>query len=114
MREYRAKLKRLGIRRSWNSPDYYRNLRLRVMEVLGGPQCVNCGCTNIKILEINHRKGGGSQESSQGKRLRQMYRDIIYGRVRRSRYNVLCKVCNALHYVRDILKIKGHAVTWAL
>ena len=43
---------------------------------------------------------------------RQLYRDIAKGRVELSEYNVLCRVCNALHYIQAILGVKGHQVIW--
>jgi hypothetical protein len=30
----------------------------------------------------------------------------------RTKYNIMCKPCNALYYVREILGIKGHTITW--
>jgi hypothetical protein len=26
------------------------------------PTCVSCGCSDIRLLEINHKNGGGRQE----------------------------------------------------
>jgi hypothetical protein len=43
---------------------------------------------------------------------RQLYRQIVNDKVDLNEYNVLCRVCNALHYVQDILGIEGHTVFW--
>ena len=42
----------------------------------------------------------------------QPYRDIANGRAEVEEFNVLCRVCNALHYVKGILGVGGHEVTW--
>ncbi|KKL16885.1 hypothetical protein LCGC14_2491080 [marine sediment metagenome] len=90
---------------------YYNNLRLKALDKLGGRKCSKCGCNILKILEINHIDGGGCKEHriSNSKR---HYIDIVNNNKNLSKYNVLCRVCNSFHYVRDILKIKGHKVSW--
>jgi hypothetical protein len=93
---------------------YWRKLKIRVLDHLGGPRCCNCGCDVIDILEINHINGGGHQELEvvyKGN-LKQYYRDILNGKLNKENYNVLCKVCNALHYVEELKGIKGHIVIW--
>ena len=96
-------------RRKWR--EQHRRVRERAMDALGGQRCVNCGCDEVGLLEINHIKGGG-RAMAKVRQNRQLYRDIVKGRVELSDYNVLCRVCNALHYIRDILGVKGHRVTW--
>ena len=112
---YRQRLKESGRldeeeeRRKWR--EQHRRLREKAIELLGGKKCANCGCDDFSLLEINHLKGGGHAEQKI-KSHRQLCRDIIKARVNLSEYNVLCRVCNALHYVEDILGIKGHKVIW--
>jgi hypothetical protein len=89
----------------------YAKLRKRVLEFLDGPTCVNCGCDIYGILEINHRNGAGGRHRRDRGLLRVLY-DILSGRLQRDAVEVTCKVCNALHYVREILKIHGHTVLW--
>jgi hypothetical protein len=89
----------------------HRRLRAKVFETLGGAQCSNCGCDVFEILEVNHINGGGCQELKT-KQTRQLYRDIIHERVEQNDYNVLCRVCNALHYVETILGIAGFQISW--
>jgi hypothetical protein len=96
-------------RRKWR--EQHQQLRERAIDQLGGRRCVNCGCDVFALLEINHLKGGGRRTVKTGSN-RQLYRQIVNGDVELSEYNVLCRICNALHYVKDILKIKGHKVTW--
>ena len=81
------------------------------MNKIGGQKCVNCGCDIVEILEINHKDGGGRQEII-GKSNKEYLRDIIYDKVDTSKYDVRCRVCNALHYVEELKGIKGHKVIW--
>lgn len=93
--------------------DYRYNLRKKVFETLGGAKCTNCGCDIMEILEINHIHGGGRIEYRKYKgNQKQFHRDIISGKLDKSKYNVLCKVCNTLHYIKDLKGIKGHEVIW--
>ena len=96
-------------RRKWR--EQHKKVREKAMVRLGGKRCVNCGCDDFSILEINHIKGGGRKALKQTPN-RQLYRQIVNDKVDLSEYNVLCRVCNALHYVQDILGIKGHTVSW--
>lgn len=96
-------------RRKWR--EQHRRVRDSAMDVLGGKRCANCGCDEVSLLEINHINGGG-RTIAKTRQNRQLYRDIAKGRVELSNYNVLCRVCNALHYIQSILGVKGHQVTW--
>jgi hypothetical protein len=107
MKERRKRLKSVG--KLDYDPNYLRRLRERAMEKLGGARCINCGCDVWEVLEINHIKGGGR---SVHRSSRQIAQDVIMGRADCSTLNVLCRVCNALHYVQDILGIKGHHIHW--
>ena len=96
-------------RRKWR--EQHRRVREKAMDVLGGKRCANCGCDEFDLLEINHINGGG-RATSKTRQRRQLYRDIVKGTVNLSDYNILCRVCNALHYVQDILGVKGHKIKW--
>jgi hypothetical protein len=63
------------------------------------PVCENCGCDDLRLLEINHKHGGGTKESQKGKNSNRFYLDIYKGRRKTDDLNLLCKVCNALHYL---------------
>ena len=78
---------------------------------MGGARCNNCGCDVFELLEVNHIKGAGRQELK-SKQSRQLYRDIINGQVEQRDYNVLCKVCNTLHYVEALMGVEGFQVKW--
>ena len=109
--QYRAELKAKGIHYRWNSKEYMKELRRKVIDLIGGPICAECGCDEFRILEINHIEGGGTREHKE-KRYKKMLCDIVYGRVDAKKYNVLCRVCNAAHYVSSLLGIPGHRVIW--
>jgi hypothetical protein len=96
-------------RRKWR--EQHQQVRERAMEMLGGKRCCSCGCDDFAILEINHIKGGG-RAALKTTQSRQLYRGIMNDKVELAEYNVLCRVCNALHYVRDVLGIIGHKVIW--
>ncbi|HEV7377467.1 MAG TPA: hypothetical protein VGN95_22310 [Pyrinomonadaceae bacterium] len=98
-------------RRKWR--EQHHQVREKAIERFGGKLCVNCGCDEFNLLEINHINGGG-RVAAKVRQSRQLYRDIVSNRVELRDYNVLCRVCNALHYVQDILGVKGHKVTWII
>lgn len=96
-------------RKKWR--EQHKQVRERAMDRLGGRLCANCGCDDFSILEINHIHGGG-RKSLKLTDNRQFYRAIVNDKVDLSAYNVLCRVCNALHFVQDVLGIKGHQIVW--
>lgn len=63
------------------------------------PVCENCGCDDLRLLEINHINGGGTQEREKGKASHKFAQDIYMGRRSVDDLNLLCKICNALHYL---------------
>lgn len=80
-----------------------RKVRLEALQMVSGfdsPICTNCGCDDLHILEINHKNGGGSAEY---KRILSQGHNIYWLIVKAHRsvddLEVLCKVCNAKHYV---------------
>lgn len=96
-------------RRKWR--EQHQRVREKAMEKLGGKLCSQCGCDDVSILEINHIFGGGRRESKTMQN-RKLYRAIVNDKVDLNSYNVLCRVCNALHYVQDVLGISGHQIVW--
>lgn len=102
-----------------NNPDkqktrdrvYRQKLRSDVMTVLGGGRCSDCGCDVVSVLEINHKNGGGRQETK-GKKYESYLRSVRDSLDPQEKYNVLCRVCNAKHYVEEILGVGGFTVVW--
>ena len=101
-------------------PDYYRNYILKwklknpdkamayrraphrkALEVVsrGKMACVYCGCDDIRILEINHKKGGGGKETERGSLHTPFYYAIIQGKRPIDDLEVVCKICNIRHFV---------------
>lgn len=93
-----------------NKIDYKKRLRERAIQKLGGPICVNCGCTKKEILEINHIKGNGRQERKKYQNYHSFFRAIINEKVNIRDYNILCRVCNAKHYIEEKFGIKGYEI----
>jgi hypothetical protein len=60
------------------------------------PVCENCGCDDIRLLEINHINGGGYQDTK-GCRGSRFYQKIYKKQRPTDDLNVLCRVCNAEH-----------------
>lgn len=89
-----------------------RNLRLKVFEYLGGAECVRCKCKVLEVLEINHKNLGGRKEYAAFS-WRQIYRSIIKNK-RKDEFEVLCKVCNAAHYVEKKFNLEYDIISHAL
>jgi hypothetical protein len=79
----------------------YRILtRKRVFFKVSGsisPVCVRCGCDDTRLLEINHKNGGGAKEMQNGKGSTRFYLDIANGTRDTDDLELLCKPCNAIH-----------------
>ena len=60
--------------------------------------CVRCGCNDERLLEVNHKNGGGSQEHKKS-----IYSNFIHaiavGRRKTEDLEILCRPCNAIHYL---------------
>ncbi len=73
-----------------------------------GNECENCGEKDIRVLQINHLKGGGSEERKGKNRKRsshKFYRDIVIGKRKLDDLNILCSNCNIIYeYERGRLK----------
>jgi len=100
-------------RRQWrkNHPEYAKKhllqnkiirqqRKLKIFNIISGnnPVCVRCGCDDIRLLEINHKNGGGRKESGQGKQST-FCGDILHGRREVDDLELLCRVCNSWHYL---------------
>lgn len=89
---------------------HFQDLRSRAVEIVGKGKltCVDCDCDDIRLLEINHKNGGGNKEyRSRG--YSRFFNGIISGRRKTDDLNLLCKVCNARHaaglkYGKDLTK----------
>lgn len=86
-----------------HSKEWNERLHIGVLRIISKnlhPKCINCGCDDIRLLEINHKKGGGTKEFETGKYAREFYWKIFKLERPVDDLEVLCRVCNALHYVK--------------
>ena len=87
----RAELKLNG---SKNSPEHER--RNRIIELLGG-ECVNCGYSDSRALQIDHVNGGGSRErysfSCNSTYMTHVLMKVESGS---ADYQILCANCNSI------------------
>lgn len=88
--------------------EYNETYQDRAIIKLGG-KCVNCGCTIMKTLDLNHinhdGKKNGKRESGK-KVIQQILND------ERNDIDVRCKVCNIL-YLWNHRGFNGWTVTWS-
>lgn len=77
-----------------------RKKKLLIMISNGNLKCVNCGCNDIRLLEINHKNGGGSVERKRTGCLN-LYEQIRRGERGIKDLELLCRVCNAQHYLES-------------
>ena len=79
---------------------YRTKLRKQVFFRICGdivPRCVRCGCDDPRLLEINHKNGGGGKEMDHGKNSQSFYHAIAVGKRTTEDLEILCKPCNAIH-----------------
>jgi len=78
--------------------ERYSKFRTAVFNLLSNnnPHCVRCGCEDIRLLEINHKNGGGKREIRNSIKF---YGDIINGIRKTDDLEILCRVCNHWHYL---------------
>lgn len=78
---------------------WYHSRRKQALEIIndGEAKCVRCGCDDIKLLQINHKNGGGRNELTQ-KGAFNFYSAIIDGKRSCEDLEVTCLVCNVAHY----------------
>ena len=84
---------------------------MQVISGLDEPICVNCGCNDVRFLEINHINGGGREEFRNRKNLL-VYNDIVQGRRTTKDLNILCRVCNALDDLKRRFGEVSITVNW--
>lgn len=86
---------------------HWRNHK-RAILALGG-ECVVCGETDLRILQINHLNGGGRKEMNNGRNSHYFYRDIINGTRTTDDLDVRCANCNIL-YEYEVGRRKEHSM----
>ena len=56
-------------------------------------ECVRCGCDDIRLLEINHKNGGGRLDN------RNIIQRIRTKERKTDDLELLCRPCNAIHFI---------------
>jgi len=113
VRERRIKYYRIWrIKNEKRIKDYYKRnyqkIKLNVLKLIGKGkiECNKCGCADTRILEVNHKSGGGHKELTSYKSNSQMYRNIAKGKRNIDDLNILCRVCNSADFVERKFDIK--------
>jgi len=80
-----------------------RLIREAVIQKLGG-KCLQCGITDIRVLQINHKNGNGRKDyHGNYSNSLQFYRGIISGKRRLDDLDLRCANCNIIYdYERGI------------
>jgi hypothetical protein len=82
----------------------YTKRRFKVFQTISensGSQmikCNRCGCTQFDLLEINHINGGGKRNGEHDNTYA-FYSGILKGERKTEDLEILCKICNAWHYL---------------
>lgn len=85
------------------SQRYHVQLRLKALQRVDPKlTCSRCGCDDTRLLEINHKSGGGRQEFKKAKT--PIQNQIIHRNRTTDDLELLCKPCNHIHYLE--LKFK--------
>jgi hypothetical protein len=81
------------------STEWMRRQRRRALILVGqgAIACVRCGCDRPELLEINHKNGGGRKDLV-GK---WFYRAIVKLERDTGDLELLCRPCNAIHYLES-------------
>jgi hypothetical protein len=93
------KIKAWRAKRPKQSTDWMRRQRRRALVLVGQGTiaCVRCGCDRPELLEINHKSGGGRKDLV-GK---WFYRAIVKLERDTDDLELLCRPCNAIHYLES-------------
>lgn len=79
-------------RRRWEA-------RNELFDFLGGRLCKKCGLTDIRLLTVNHKNGGGTRHHKRlGSRFEiVLLEDLRNGKEKKDDYDVLCANCQVLY-----------------
>jgi len=91
-----------------------RRYRRRALLLVGRGvvACVGCGCDDARLLEINHKNGGGGKEhaSLNG---RGFHRQIAQMKRSVDDLDLRCRPCNAVHFLESKYGPLPFKVTWS-
>ena len=88
----------------------YKRLRKRVLDMMGG-KCAHCGCTDSRVLELHHIKGGGNRETKAIGGGAFWY-NIAMGRRSTADLEICCRPCHAVEEVKRVYNVDSFQVVW--
>lgn len=95
------------------------NRRIKVLQKISSsknPKCVNCGCNELEFLEINHKNSDGVKRGETGFKPKiktyKFYNMILSGERKTDDLEILCRVCNSLHYLKSKYVSANFEVKW--
>ena len=82
----------------YNRKRYYKN-KNEIFKILGS-QCKRCGLEDLRVLQIDHVKGGGTQER---KNKHSGYYQTILKTMKNKKikYQILCANCNWIKRIKN-------------
>ena len=88
-----------------------KELRLNALKVVGRGiyKCADCGCTDTRVLEINHLNGGGTKEMKNKRTV--FYNSIVKGTRKIDDLNILCKPCNIAYTLQKKFGVR-YKIVW--
>lgn len=89
-------------RQNVNKRRQYRGMRIEILKLLGG-RCAMCGFSDNRVLQIDHKNGGGCQERKAfGTNMREYYKSVLE-KVKNGdqSYQCLCANCNCIQKYKD-------------
>ena len=106
------KLKEWRAARPGYSTEWNKRYRARALLLVGRGvvACVRCGCDDQRLLEINHKNGGGGKEhKAYGHRF-----DRAVAKMQRTveDLELLCRPCNAVHWLESTHGKLPFRVVW--
>lgn len=85
---------------------YERELRLRLINLLGGRKCVECGEPDVRLLTIDHVRGGGAEDRRRMKGYGSMIRHYLFHPDEaQAQLQVLCRNCNWRKHLVDGVRV---------
>ncbi len=98
--------------------QYYEKIRLEVLaRVDPAMKCAMCGCDDTRFLEVNHIKGGGTEEriayrNEKHNESHNMILLIHNGKRGLEDLNLLCRACNSIDHLERKHGHSGLKVVW--
>lgn len=91
----------------------YKRLKAKLVQLFGS-NCVYCGCADLRVLELNHKNAGGSIDRRENTNQQKIIRAILRNERDSKDFELTCKLCNVLHYIRFKMPevAGGFTITW--